>query len=93
MDITFFIDRETGEPHIARHGVETLEAIEVLTRAEIDYNGQEGTRIAVGQTRNGRYLRVVYRLLEDGSRFVITAYDLPSKAKAALRRRRKRKRK
>jgi len=48
---------------------------------------------AIGQTRGGRYLRVIY--VPDpspGSLFVITSYELGPKAKQALRRRRKRKR-
>ena len=53
---------------------------------------QEDSRIALGQTREGRYLRVVYvpDPLPD-SVFVITAFELGPKAKHALRRRRRRK--
>ena len=50
-----------------------------------------GARIALGQTAEGRYLRVVY--VPDpipNSVFVITAYELGPKARRALRRRRKR---
>ena len=53
--------------------------------------GEGRVRIALGQTDEGRYLRVVYApdSIPD-SVFVITAYELGSKAKRALRRRRKR---
>jgi hypothetical protein len=54
--------------------------------------GLEGSRVALGQTRAGRYLRVVYVPdPEPDSVFVLTAYDLTWNAKHALRRRRKRK--
>jgi hypothetical protein len=90
MEITFYIDPDTDEPHISGHGIETWEAVDVLLSPDMDYNGREGTRIAVGQTRNGRYMKVIYRRFEDGRRLVITAVDLPPKAKAALRRKRRR---
>jgi hypothetical protein len=91
MEVRFFIDRETGLPHIANHGVEPWEAIDVINHADLNYNGRKGTRIAMGQTRNGRYLRIIYRIdEEDGASVIISAYDLPPKAKAALRRRRRR---
>jgi hypothetical protein len=92
MEVRFLIDRDTDEPHIAAHGVTAWEVMDVLRKPELDYNGREGTRIAIGQTRNGRYLRIIYRRDEsDDSQIVITAYDLPPKAKAALRRHRRRK--
>jgi hypothetical protein len=91
MEIRFHIDPDTAEPHIAGHGIATWEAIDVLLRQDMDYNGREGTRVAIGQTRNGRYLKVIYRRYEaDGSRLIITAYELKRKAKAALRRARRR---
>jgi hypothetical protein len=52
--------------------------------------GADGSRIALGQTEAGRYLRVIY--VADptpGSVFVITAYELGEKARKALRRRQK----
>jgi hypothetical protein len=88
MQVRFFNDRDTGIPHIISHGVEPWEAIDILERHDFDYNGRNGTRIAIGQTRDGRYLRVIYKRNIDHI-LVITAYDLPPKAKAALRRRRR----
>jgi hypothetical protein len=52
--------------------------------------GADGSRIALGQTEAGRYLRVIY--VPDptpGSVFVITTYELGEKARKALRRRQK----
>ena len=91
MKIRFYIDPETDQPHILQHQVEENEVEDVLSRPLEDRAGLDGSRIALGQTRAGRYLRVVYVPdPEPDSIFVITAYDLGPKAKKALRRRRKR---
>lgn len=93
MTLRFYIDRETGLPHIYRHNVSEAEVENVLSRPLEDRPGKEGSRVALGQTRGGRYLRVIY--VPDSvsdSVFVITAYELGQKAKQALRRRRRRKR-
>lgn len=92
MKVRFYIDRESGEPHIARHRVTEREVRDVLARPLEDRPGREGAMVALGQTSAGRYLRVIYVPdPEPDSVFVITAYDLGPKAKHALRRRRKRK--
>jgi hypothetical protein len=90
MEIRFYIDPENGTPHIHRHGVRDIEVEDVLGRPLEDRPGRDGSRVALGQSRQGRYLRVVY--VPDpspGSVFVITAYPLGPKALRALRRRRK----
>jgi hypothetical protein len=64
----------------------------VLRRPMEDRPGREGSRVALGRTQAGRYLRVIY--VPDpapDSVFVITAYQLGPKALRALRRRRRRK--
>jgi hypothetical protein len=88
VDIRFYIDPEIDQPHISRHGVSEIEVSEVLARPLEDRPGREGARVAIGQTRAGRHLRVIY--VPDpspGSIFVITAYELGPSAKKALRRR------
>ncbi|HEX6960621.1 MAG TPA: DUF4258 domain-containing protein [Lacipirellula sp.] len=91
MDIRFYIDPDTGEPHICEHNVEEDEVAEVLARPLEDRQGREGSRVALGRSRAGRYLRVIYvRDPEPDSAFVITAYDLTQKEKQALKRRQKR---
>ena len=93
MRIRFYIDRESGDPHMYRHGVDEQEVRDVLARPLEDRPGREGSRVALGQTRAGRYLRVIYVPdPEPASVFVVTAYELGPKAKRALRRRRRRKR-
>ncbi len=88
--LRFFIDPATGEPHIAGHNVTEDEVEDVLTRPMEDRPGSEGSRVALGQTEAGRYLKIIYVPdPEPSSVFVITAYDLGPKALKALRRRRK----
>jgi len=92
VEIRFYLDPETGQPHIYRHGVNKVEVEQVLARPLEDRPGREGSRVALGQTRAGRHLRVIYVPdPEPGSVFVITAYPLGPKALRALRRRRGRK--
>lgn len=91
MDIRFYIDPETGEPHIYNHGITEAEAEDVLLNPGEDRPGGEGSRIAIGQTGGGRYLRIIYVPdPEPDTVFVITAYELKGEPLIAFRRRRKR---
>ena len=92
MEIRYYVDPETGLPHIYRHGVEERDVEDVLRRPLEDRPGREGSRVALGRSQAGRYLRVIYvpDTVPD-SVFVITAYPLGAKALRALRRRRRRK--
>jgi hypothetical protein len=88
VNIRFYLDPETRQPHIYRHNANESEVADVLERPLEDRPGKEGSRVALGQTRAGRYLRVIY--VPDptpSSVFVITAYQLGPKALHALRRR------
>jgi hypothetical protein len=92
MKIRFYHDPDTGEPHIYGHGVDEDEVADVLEGPGEDRPSREGSRIALGKTRAGRYLRVIYVPdPEPESVFVITAYDLRGKPLTAYRRRRRRK--
>jgi hypothetical protein len=91
MKIRFYIDQETGNPHIYEHDVWEKEVEDVLKRPGEDRPGKENSRIAIGQTRGGRYLRVIYVPdPEPDSVFVITAYELIGKPLKAYRRRSRR---
>ena len=93
MEIRFYVDPDTELPHIYSHGVREDEVEDVLKRSGEDRPGTEGSRVALGQTRAGRYLRVIYVPdPEPDSVFVITAYELSGKSLTAYRRRRRRKR-
>lgn len=94
MHVRYFIDPGTGQPHIYNHDVGEDEVEDILENPDDDFHARQGSRIAVGQTRSGRYLRVVYSPDPGGrSVFVITAYPLTGQALAAFRRRRRRKKK
>lgn len=92
MRLRYYLDPATGEPHIHQPNVQETEIEEILARPFEDRHGREQSRVALGQTEAGRYLRVIYVPdPEPDSVFVITAYDLGPKALKALRRRRRRK--
>lgn len=90
MDIRYLIDAETGQPHCYRHGVLEREVEQVLARPGEDRPGRDGSRVAIGRTKAGRTLRVVYAPEPKGA-FVITAFELTGKPLAAYRRRMRRK--
>ncbi|RLT34438.1 MAG: DUF4258 domain-containing protein [Chloroflexi bacterium] len=93
MNLRFYIDPATDEAHIYNHDVDEDEVHDVLTRPGEDRPGREGSRVAIGQTQSGRYLRVIYVPdPEPGSVFVVTAYELSGKPLAAYRRRQRRRR-
>ena len=80
MNIRFYIDPETSLPHIYEHRVDESEVE--------DRPGREGSRVAIGQTQSGRYVRVIYVAdPEPDSVFVIIAYELKGKPLTAYRRR------
>ncbi len=88
MNIRYYIDSETGQPHIYNHHVSQDEVKDVLLKPGEDRSGREGSRVVIGQTRAGRYLRVIYVLdPEPKSIFVITAFDLIGKPLMAFKRR------
>jgi hypothetical protein len=94
LNIRYYIDPETELPHIFGHDVEETEVEEVLASPGEDRPGREGSRVSIGRTSGGRYLRVIY--VPDPipeSIFVITGYELRGKPLIAYRRRRRRKKK
>lgn len=94
LEVRFYFDRTTAVPHIHNHDVREDEVIEVLEDPGEDRPGREGSRVAIGQTTAGRYLRVIY--VPDAtpnSVFVITAFELTGKPLEAYRRRRRKKHK
>jgi hypothetical protein len=92
MRVRFYIDPQSRAPHIYGHDVSEPEVEQVLERPIEDRPGKEGSRIALGRTSGGRYLRVIYVPdSEPNSVFVITALQLRGKALLALRRRQRRK--
>ena len=93
MDARYYIDPGTGQPHIYNHAVNEREVEDVLGRPIEDRPGLDGSRIAIGQTRAGRFLRVIYAPdgWTAGRGFCSNRVWLGLKALRALRRRRKKK--
>jgi hypothetical protein len=90
MNIRYYEDPETGQPHIYNHRISKKEVMDVLIKPGEDRSGKDGSRVAIGQTHSGRYLKVVYVFdLEPKSIFVITAFDLVGKPLMAHKRRMK----
>lgn len=93
MGVRFYIDPDTDRPHVENHGVTADEVIEALDRLEDSYASRDGAFIAVGRTRAGRYLKIVYKHDEFGDAddlWVITSYPITGKELRAHRRRMKR---
>ena len=91
MDIRFYLDPETGLPHIYGHGVTETDVERVLRRPGEDGPSSGNSRQAVGQAKGGRYLRVVYVPDDIGdSVFVVTAYPLAGRELKAYRKRKRR---
>jgi len=87
----FYLDPETGLPHIFNHEVTEEEVAQVLIRSGEIRHGVDASWVAIGQTAAGRYLRIIYvHDPEPSSVFVITAYELRGKALTAYRRRQRR---
>lgn len=92
MKFRFYIDPATNLPHICNHDVSEEEVKDVLLNPGEDRMGKENSRVAIGQTRAGRYLRVIYVPDADHETvFVITAFELTGKPLTAYKRRRKKK--
>lgn len=91
MNVRYYRDPETGQPHIYGHGVTEAEVEWVLRAPGEDIAGRDDSRQALGQTEAGRYLRVIYVPdAQPDSVFVITAYELTGRPLAAYQRRRRR---
>ena len=93
MELRFYIDPDTGLPHIYGHGVSEAEVHQIMAKpGGMDDPAEENSRKRLGQTDAGRYLVVIY-VPDQGrnSAFVITTRPLIGKALKAYRRRRRRK--
>jgi len=67
------------------HNVTEAEAAEALADPLESVKGRGTSVIAIGQTRAGRYLKVIYSPDDIGDGiFVITAFDVPSRQIRAL---------
>lgn len=91
MEIRYYLDTDTGLPHVYGHGVTEAEVERVLRRPAEDGPSSGNSRQAIGQAEGGRYIRVIYVPDEDNDAvFVVTAYPLAGRELKALRRRKRR---
>ena len=60
MSVRFYIDPETEAPHIGKHDVDEEEVVDVLLNPGEDRPGRDGSRVVIGKTRAGSYLRVIW---------------------------------
>jgi hypothetical protein len=92
MNLRFHRDA-SGEPHIWAHNVTEREVFDVLLDPLEAITGRFPSIIAIGLTRAGRYLKVIYSPDDTGDGiFVITAFELPPKQVRALKKRLSRRR-
>ena len=88
MDIRYYIDPDTGGPHVYAHGVTEAEVEDIVRDPLERRRGSGDSKVLLGKTRGGRFLRVIASFDEDGAGvFVVTAYDLEGKPLKALKRR------
>lgn len=87
MNIRIDIDPANGLPQNYHHDVDEKENEEVLRNPGEHRDGREESRVAIGQTQAGRYLRVFYFPdPQPDSVFVVTAYALKGKPLTAYQR-------
>jgi hypothetical protein len=92
VEIRFYLNPRTGEPHILDHGLTEIEVQDVLDGPAEIRPARDGAMSALGRTRNGRLLRVIYRFeTTTDSYLVITAFEPGPAAARAFRRRQRRK--
>lgn len=58
LQLRFFVDPRTAEPHIFQHSVSEEEVAEALHHVGEDRPGREGSRVAIGATGSGRFLNL-----------------------------------
>ena len=92
MEVRYHRDADSGLPHIYGHGISEAEVEDVLRGHGEDLPGTGDSRIKLGQTAAGRYLKVIYVPdVDPNSVFVITAYELQGKPLTAYKKRRRKK--
>ncbi|NLI78445.1 MAG: DUF4258 domain-containing protein [Candidatus Riflebacteria bacterium] len=86
MKVCFYMDPETGEPHIFKHGITEDEVYSLLENPKEDQACRGGARIARGMADSGRFLRVVYAKHQNEI-VVITGWVMAGNELKAYRRR------
>jgi hypothetical protein len=91
LELRFYLDPDTGLPHIYGHGVTEADVERILRRPDEDGPSSRASRQAIGRGVGGRLLRVIYVPDDEGDGvFVVTAYPLDGREMKAFRRRERR---
>ena len=70
-------DPQGNVQHIAEHGITKAEVVEVLAQPETrEESRSSGRPVAIGATRTGRTILVVYDEIDEDTVYPVTAYDL-----------------
>ncbi|MCO6456275.1 MAG: BrnT family toxin [Pirellulaceae bacterium] len=70
-------DPQGNVQHIAEHGITKAEVVEVLDRPSArEVSRSSGRPVAIGTTRTGRTLLVVYDEIDEDRVYPVTAYEL-----------------
>ena len=76
-------DPDGNVEHCGEHGVTKDEVEEVLENAtDADISRSSGRPVAFGDTSTGRHLMVVFEVVEPGTFYPITAYDVPRRRRS-----------
>ncbi len=71
-------DPDGNVEHCAEHGVSKEEVEEVFENiTDEDSSASSGRPVVFGDTRAGRHLMVVYDVIDSGTVYPITAYEVP----------------
>ena len=62
--------------HIARHGLEPEDVVEIFTRRHVVLRGRRGRHLAYGRTEAGRHIVVVFERSPGRTIRAITARDM-----------------
>ncbi|MFN6104631.1 MAG: hypothetical protein ACK5EA_09290 [Planctomycetaceae bacterium] len=73
-------DPEGNVVHCAAHGVTPEEIEQVFENVDgVDMSRTSGRPVVFGHTQTGRYLMVVFEIVDPNMAYPITAYDVPEK--------------
>ena len=87
MNLRFHLD-QAGQPHMWKHNVSVEEVAHILRDPLESIKGRGASIIAIGRTRAGRYLKVIYSPDDVGDGiFVISAFDVSRRQIRALKKR------
>ncbi len=77
MTFKYLFDKDLNDIHFIKHGVSKEEVYEFFHDIlYLERKRKDKSFESIGKLLSGRYLKVVYRTLKDGTYFIITAFDI-----------------